>query len=237
VIALAEAVVAFGVRGWLGPIAVIAVVAVCALYAGVARKMLPFVLATFPLVFSILLVNTFLFPGASDVIFSVGTFAATGTGLTVALQATLRVVAFALSVAILGLTTPTDDLLSDLERRGLGRRGTFVIGSAIRMVPRMTERGGEIVDSQRSRGLDTQGSPWRRVRGILPLAGPMVLNAVTEIEEQTMALEARAFTAPGRRTLIRTLPDSAGQRALRWVLFVGSILATIGAVAGVLRLP
>ena len=64
-----------------------------------------FVLATIPLVASILLVNAFLYPGATDVLFTVGPFAATGTGVTVALQATLRVVAFALSVAVFSLTT------------------------------------------------------------------------------------------------------------------------------------
>ena len=33
-----------------------------------------------------------------------------------------------------------------------------------------------------------------------------------------MALEARAFAAPGKRTVLRAYPDSAAQRALRWGL-------------------
>lgn len=237
VIAFAEAAVAFGVRGWTGPIAVLAVLAMTAAAAGVARRMVPFALATIPLVISILLVNTLLYPGATDVITRLGPLAPTWSGLTAALQATLRVIAFALSAAILGLTTPTDDLLEDLERRGLGRRGTFVIGSAIRMVPRMGERAAEITDSQRARGMDTEGGLLRRARGIIPLAGPMIFGALTEVEEQTMALEARAFSAPARRTVLRTLPDSGGQRLLRWVLFLGAIAAIAAEIAGVLRVP
>lgn len=237
VIAFAEAAVAFGVRGWTGPIAVLAVLAMTAAAAGVARRMVPFALATIPLVISILLVNTLLYPGATDVITRLGPLAPTWSGLTAALQATLRVIAFALSAAILGLTTPTDDLLEDLERRGLGRRGTFVIGSAIRMVPRMKERAAEITDSQRARGMDTEGGLLRRARGIIPLAGPMIFGALTEVEEQTMALEARAFSAPARRTVLRTLPDSGGQRLLRWVLFLGAIAAIAAEIAGVLRVP
>ena len=237
VIAFAEAAVAFGVRGWTGPIVVLLVLTLTAFAAGVARRMVPFALATIPLVISILLVNTLLYPGATDVIVRIGPLAPTGSGLTAALQATLRVVAFALSAAILGLTTPTDDLLSDLERRGLGRRGTFVIGSAIRMVPRMGERAGEITDSQRARGMDTQGSVLRRVRGIIPLAGPMIFGALTEVEEQSMALEARAFSAPARRTVLRTLPDSGSQRAARWILFLGALAAVAAEIAGALHLP
>ena len=199
--------------------------------------MLPFVLATVPLVISILLVNTFLFPGARDPIGSIGPFTATWTGLVAALQATLRVGAFALSVAVFSLTTSTDDLMSDLGRRGLGRRGEFVIGAAVRTVPRMIERAGEIVDAQRARGLDTQGGPLRRIRGILPLAGPMISSALGEVEERTLALEARAFSAPGRRTLIRRLPDSNVQRAVRWGS-VAIVVAVVGAtLTGVLSLP
>jgi energy-coupling factor transport system permease protein len=237
VIAFAEAAIAFGIRGWTGPLAVLVVLAVTAVAAGITRRMLPFALATIPLVISILLVNTLLYPGATDVIVRVGPLDPTWSGLTAALQATLRVIAFALSAAILGLTTPTDDLLADLERRGLGRRGSFVIGSAIRMVPRMSERAGEITDSQRARGMDTEGGVRRRIRGIVPLAGPMVFGALTEVEEQTMALEARAFSAPGRRTMLRRLPDSAAQRVLRWVLFLGAVAAIVAEIAGLLRLP
>ena len=228
---------AFVLRGWTGPIAVLLIVAATALVAHVGRRMLPFVLATIPLVASIILVNTFLFPGATDVIVRLGPLAPTWSGLTAALQATLRVVAFALSVAVFSLTTPTDDLLSDLELRGLGRRGVFVIGAAIATVPRMIERAAEIVDAQRARGLDTQGSPLRRARGIVPLAGPMISSALSEVEERTMALEARAFSAPGRRTVLRHLPDSARQRALRWGLAVVSVTAIVGSISGRISLP
>jgi energy-coupling factor transport system permease protein len=216
---------------------VLVLVALTAIAAGVGRRMLPFALATIPIVVSILLINTFLFPGATDVIARIGPLTPTWTGLTAALQATLRVVAFALSVAVFSLTTATDDLLSDLARRGLGRRGEFVIGAAVRTVPRMLERAGEIVDAQRARGLDTEGGPIRRIRGILPLAGPMISSSLGEVEERTMALEARAFSAPGRRTTIRQLPDGPGQRALRWGLIVLVVLVIAATVSGHLGLP
>lgn len=237
VVALASALVAFGVRGWTGPIAILVVTAAIATAAGVGRSLRRFVLATIPIVASIMLINTFLYPGATDVFAHVGPFAATWTGLVVALQAMLRVVSFALSVAVFSLTTATDDLLSDLERRGLGRRPAFVIGSAIGMVPGMIERAGDIVEAQRARGMDTEGSPRRRARGVLPLAGPMVFSSLSEVEERTIALEARAFSAPGRRTVLRVLPDSGAQRVLRWGLGLGAIAAVAASVAGRLGLP
>jgi energy-coupling factor transport system permease protein len=216
---------------------VLAIVAVTAAVARIGRSLVPFALAVIPLVASILLINTFLFPGATDVIVRIGPLTPTWTGLEAALQATLRVAAFAMSVAVFALTTPTDELLADLERRGLGRRGVFVIGAAIRMIPRMAERASEITDSQRARGLDTEGSPWRRVRGVVPLAGPLIISALSEVEERTMALEARAFSAPGRRTTLRPLPDSTAQRIVRWAAGVGAIALVAASLAGFLSLP
>jgi energy-coupling factor transport system permease protein len=200
-------------------------------FAGVLRRYLPYLLATSPLLVSIVLINTFLYP-AHDVAFTIGPLVATGTGLTAAGQAALRVLAFATSVALFALTTRTDELVDDLERRGLGRRASFVVSTAIGTVPRMLERAREIVEAQRARGLDTQGGVRARLRGLLPLSGPLVLSAVTEVEQRTMALEARAFSAPGRRTTLRPYPDRGGQRAVRWGLTALTLLLLAGAVAG-----
>lgn len=232
VIAVVEALIAFTLRGWSGLAVVLAVVLVTAIIARIGRAMLPFMLATIPLIASILLVNTFLYPGATDVIVRIGPLAPTWSGLEFATQAALRVVAFALSVAVFGLTTRPDDLVADLERRGMGRRAGFVLGATLRMVPRIVRRAAEITEAQRARGLDTEGSLLRRARGVVPLAGPLVFGALTEVEEQAMALEARAFSAPGRRTVLRAFPDTGAQRALRWALVALFVMVAVASVAG-----
>ena len=236
-LAVVGAIVAFGVRGWTGPALVLAAVILSGAASRVLRRMLPFALATIPLVASILVVNTFLYPNAKDAIVAIGPLTPTWTGATAALQATLRVVAFGLSAALFALTTPIDDLLVELERRGLGPRGAFVVGSALRALPRMVERAREVADAQRARGMDTEGGLWRRSSGLVPLVGPVVFGALAEVEDRTMALEARAFTAPGRRTLLRTLPDSSLQRLARWMLLAASVCFVVVSLAGVVKLP
>jgi energy-coupling factor transport system permease protein len=235
VVAVSEALIAFVVRGWTGPLAVLAALAVTAAVTRLGRSLLPFLLATLPITASILLVNTFLFPGATDPIVSIGPFTPTWTGLTAAVQGTLRVVAFAISVALLVLTTRPDELVADLEQRGAPRGVTFVIGATVRTIPRVVLRGREITEAQRARGLDTEGSVWRRVRGVLPLAAPLVLGSLNEVEEQTMALEARAFSSTGRRTPLRLFPDDVGQRLVRWALAAGTGLLIVLSIAGLLR--
>jgi energy-coupling factor transport system permease protein len=232
VVAFAAALIAFGVRGWTAPLVVLGVMIAIAVGTGLGRGFRPYFIVLTPLVISIMLINTFLYPGAEDVLFSVGPFDATAEGLTAASQAALRVIAFAASVGVFALTTRTDELVDDLEQRGLGRRATFVISAAIGTVPRMAERAREIVDAQRARGMDTEGSIAARLRGLVPLAGPLVLGALTDVEQRTMALEARAFAAPGRRTSLRPYPDSAAQRGLRWGLTLLTIVLVVLAVGG-----
>jgi energy-coupling factor transport system permease protein len=94
------------------------------------------------------------------------------------------------------------------------------------------ERAATITAAQRARGLDTEGSLWRRLRGVLPLAGPVLLGSITEVEERTMAFEARGFTRPGRRTLLWWPSDSGRQRLARWLLLLAVPALVIARAAG-----
>jgi energy-coupling factor transport system permease protein len=226
-IAALEVVAAFAVPGWPAPAAILAVVLATALAARRLRGLVMVAVTASPIVGSILLINLFLLPGASDPIVRAGPLAPTWTGLWFGLQTVLRLSAFSAAIALVYLTTAIDDLLADLANRGLGRRAVFVVGAAVQMVPRMVERAAEIVDAQRARGLDTEGRFWRRARGVLPLAAPVVFGALTEVEERAMALEARAFSAPSRPTLLRVPVDRAPDRTVRWAA-VFALIAVVG---------
>ena len=236
-IALAESVAAFALGGWSGPAAILVIVLVTAGGVRALRRIAPFAAAAIPLLASIVLINTFLFPGAVDVIARIGPLTPTWTGLAVAGQAALRVLAFTLAIAVFTTTTATDELLDDLERAGIGRRLGFLVGSAIETIPRLLDRAREITEAQRARGLDTEGSLVARARGLVPLAGPLVLGSLARAEDQALALEARAFSAPGRRTPLRVRPELSGERLFRWALAVAAVLLVAAAIAGLVRLP
>ena len=115
------------------------------------------------------------------------------------------------------------------------RSRPFVANASVQTVPAMVERAAQITAAQRARGLDTEGSIWRRVRGIVPIVGPVILGSIAEVEERTMALEARGFTRPGRRTLLWAPADSARQAILRWGMLAGLVALVAARIAGVLR--
>jgi energy-coupling factor transport system permease protein len=195
--------------------------------AGVARRLIRVsFLLTLPIAISVVLVSVFTRAGTT-VLFEIGPFDATLEGVDFAAQTLVRLFAISTSIGLFGMTTDPRAFVLDLERRGLSPRFAFVALATLEAVPAMVERAQVIASAQRARGLDTEGSVAARLRGVLPLAGPVVLSSLTEVEERSLALEVRAFGRPGRRHLLWRLPDSTPQFILRAVL-LGALVLAIG---------
>ena len=197
--------------------------------AGILPTLLRYsILFSLPLALSALLINLFFFPGGETVLFQLGPITATAEGLSFAIEILARIAAISGAVTLFYLTTKPSELVLDLERRGVPARLGFVANASVQTVPALAERATAIVAAQRARGLDTEGGLLNRLRGILPIVGPVVLGSIAEVEERSMALEARAFTRPGRRSLLWSPPDAGWQRLVRWLLlggFIGLIAA------------
>lgn len=236
-IATVTAVNATILGGVLGPVG-LTVVAV--LLPAVVARVLPrllrvgFLLAL-PLAISVLVVNLFFFPSGATVLFQIGPIAATVEGLVYAIETLVRLVAITGALTLFYLTTPIGSLVVDLERRGVSARVAFVVSASVRTVPAIVERAAQIGDAQRARGLDTEGSPWRRIRGVIPLVGPVLLGSIGDVEERTMALEARGFSRPGRRSLLWAPRDAGWERVARWLLVLSVPALVVASFAGWLR--
>lgn len=123
------------------------------------------------------------------------------------------------------LTTHPSSLMRDLARRGMPAAIAYILTSAFQIVPQIEARASKIIDAQRARGLETEGSLRRRIGALLPLVGPLVFGSLAEVEERTIAIEARAFTAPGRKTTLVEIPDTSWERVLRRALLALTVLA------------
>ncbi len=177
------------------------------------------ILFSLPIAISALLVNLFFFPGGQTVLFAVGPITATAEGLSFAIEILARIAAISGAITLFYLTTKPAELVLDLERRGVSPRFAFVANASVQTVPAMAERAQSIVAAQRARGLDTEGSFWRRVRGLVPIVGPVVLGSITEVEERSMTLEARAFNRPGKAVAFcgrHPTPAGNGSSDGRW---------------------
>jgi energy-coupling factor transport system permease protein len=236
VLATCTAIAAVALGGLIGPILLTGIaVVIPAILAGVLGRLArTALLLALPIALSAFVVNLFFFPGAETILVRIGPVAATAEGLAFALEILVRILAISGAVTLFYLTTRPADLVVDLERRGVSPRIGFVANASVQTVPAMVERAQQITAAQRARGLDTEGSFWRRARGLLPIVGPVILGAIAEVEERTMALEARAFTRPGSRTLLWAPGDTGAERAARWALLLALVALIAVRVTGVL---
>jgi energy-coupling factor transport system permease protein len=226
------AVVALGgpcLAALLGMVAVLLPAALARVLPATLRIAL---LLALPLAVSAALVNVLVTPGGGGILAELGPVRITMEGLEVAAQVVVRVLVMAGAVTLFYLTTSPSELVASLLSHGVPPRSAFVIHNATAMIPRLAERAADVTAAQRARGLDSEGSLGRRLRGITAVAGPTVSGAIAEAEERTLALEVRGFTRPGRHTLLWAPADSSLQRAGRWAMVAGTTGLVVARAAG-----
>ncbi len=225
--------------GYVGPLAILlGGIIPSAIWARLLGRLLRIsVLLSLPIAMSVVLVSVFTRAGTT-VVFAIGPFDATLEGVDFAGQVLVRLLVLSTAIGLFGLTTDPRALVFDLERRGMSPKLGFAAVATVEAVPTMIERASVIQAAQRARGLDTEGRLIARLRGIMPMVGPVLLSSLTEVEERSLALEVRAFGRPGRRNLLWQPGDTSAERVVRWVLVVGFLGLVAARATGLLpRIP
>ena len=239
VVASVTTLAALVLGGHVAPVLLLLVLVVPgAIVAGLLRRVAFLAAAaTLPLAIAVGLVSVFTRPGAT-VLFELGPFDATLEGADFAARVALRLFVMASALILFGLTTAPRALIADLERRGVSPRIAYALGAVLDTVPSMVERARTVREAQWARGMDTDGGVLRRIAGVVPLVGPVVLGALHEVERRSLALEARAFARPGSRQLLWAPRDTSGERIARWLFAAAFVLLVVGAATGALpRIP
>lgn len=171
----------------------------------------------------------FFIPG-EDVIWKFGVFQMTAEGLKQALKLCSRLFG-AGSAAILGFQLiDLGHLMVVLEKRGISPTVTYILMSTANIIPQMIKRMGAILEAQKSRGIEMESNMLVRAKAFLPSIGPLILNAIVNAEERAITLEARAFSAPCRKTSIKIIPDIRTDRIVRGLMSAAVVLAIGGKI-------
>ena len=182
--------------------------------------------ALLPITFSLFLIQGILFPPPNATPVQLGPLTLTYEGLAFAFLTATRLLTLSAAMLLLLRTTAPGDLVQALVERGLPRSVGYVLLSALQIAPDMTMRAGAILEAQRSRGLETEGT-LRRLRALPALVGPLIVGALVDTEERAMALESRAFMAQGPKTTLRDIPDTPANHWARTGMLL-ALLALVG---------
>jgi energy-coupling factor transport system permease protein len=131
--------------------------------------------------------------------FSIGSRAITREGLAFGIGMGLRLDLMLLDGLLLLSTTTIEEFTLALEHLGLPGSAGFALTLAFRWVPSLIGAAGQIVQAQRSRGLDlVAGSFLARVRRYPALLIPLIGHTLRQTRLLAMALEAKGI-GPGAR--------------------------------------
>lgn len=139
-------------------------------------------------------------------------------GMTFALTILLQITAVLLASLLFVLSTHPADLITAISQTGNSPSLAYILGSPLLLISAMRERVTTIQSAQRARGLHTDGNVIRRCCSLAPLVVPLVMGAIIETEQRSIALEVRGFTSHNAKTSLRTLADSTPEQIARWVM-------------------
>jgi len=198
------AIVASLVAGKLWAFAAFIGISLVMLISGkIIRKVFPLIAFSFTILITIFLIHGLFNHENATLLFAAGPLKFYREGMLYALRISLNVLNMLLAFAVFVLTTRPAELVEDLERIGFSPKIGYVISSVFQIVPQMSGTMNTIMDAQRSRGLETEGSLLTRAKSFLPLISPVVMSSLINTRERAIALEIRGFEAGQKKTYLR----------------------------------
>jgi energy-coupling factor transport system permease protein len=121
--------------------------------------------------------------------------------LATSLLYAVRFVAIVISTSLFFITTSPDELEQVMKTFRFPRDVVFAFVTAVRFIPVLLLDTIQIMDAQKSRGLELEkGNFVRRIRNMIPILIPLVVNSVVRSGELAEAMESRAYGAVPRPT-------------------------------------
>ena len=124
-----------------------------------------------------------------------------GLGLLNAILYSVRFLAIISSTSLFFVTTSPDELEQIMKWMRVPRDIVFAFVTAVRFIPVVMLDAFQIMDAQKSRGLEFEkGNILRRVRNLVPILIPLVVNSVIRSGELAEAMESRAYGSTPKPT-------------------------------------
>ncbi|WP_313154611.1 energy-coupling factor transporter transmembrane component T, partial [Lacrimispora sp.] len=158
---------------------------------------------SFTIIITIFLIHGLFNQENQKVLFHLGPLAFYQEGLLYAARIGLNILNMLLAFATFVLTTKPADLVETMEQAGFSPRFGYMISSVFQIIPQMMGTMNTIMDAQRSRGMETEGSLLVRARAFIPLISPVVSSSLINTRERAIALEVRGFDSKNKKTFLR----------------------------------
>ena len=180
----------------------------------------------FWLLIAIFIIQSIFLP-SGEILLKVGIISVYKEGIFKAIILTSRITAFVSILTLLILITPAKDFTIALEKKGLNPKAAFILLLSLQMIPEMKKQANVIMNSQKSRGVETEGNILVRAKALIPVFIPLVLSSIVNTEEKAITLEARGFSIGEKRTILDDIKETEYDKKVKIFLVVFLILCII----------
>ncbi len=133
----------------------------------------------------------------------------TDAGLKSGFDMAFFILGFTGPILLFFLITPMKELMYSLEKKGVSPTVSYVILVSFKTITELGKSANVILESQKARGIETEGNLLQRVKSFIPIISPLALSAISYTEERTVAMDARAFSVKGKHTFLREMKPAA----------------------------
>jgi len=171
-----------------------------------------------PLTLFMIPIHAFLYPANKTIWLDAYGMTIYLEGVVFALITVLKLAVVLMASLLFVFSTHPADLITAISVACKSPSLAYLLGSPPLLLASIRERIDTIKSAQRARGLNMEGNVLKRFRSLTPLIIPLVIGAIVEIEQRSIALEVRGFKSSSAKTSLRILADSTGQRLARWLM-------------------
>jgi energy-coupling factor transporter transmembrane protein EcfT len=126
---------------------------------------------------------------------------------------------FSGAIILFFISTEIRDLMYSFEKIGVSHTVSYVMLASFQTIKDLKKSTNTIMESQKSRGIETEGNIKNRITAFFPILGPLILSAISSTEEKLIAMDARGFSVECKHTFLRELKPVPIYEKIICVLF------------------
>ncbi|AMD95283.1 energy-coupling factor transporter transmembrane component T [Leptotrichia sp. oral taxon 847] len=172
---------------------------------------------------------------SNDIMAKFGFITVYKTGIITAVRLTSKIAALVSTITMLTLISKAKEFTVALEKKGLNPKAAFILLLSLQMIPEMNRQANIILDSQKSRGVETEGNIFVRFKALIPVFIPLVLGSIVNTEERAITLEARGFSIGKKRTILNELEETKNDKIVKIILAIFIILCVVWRILWLLK--
>ncbi|WP_197035174.1 energy-coupling factor transporter transmembrane component T family protein [Oceanivirga salmonicida] len=126
--------------------------------------------------------------------------------------------------------TELEDIMIAMQQSNIPSIAGYVFLSSLQMISDMTEKSKVIMNSQKARGIETEGNFFQRAGAFFPSIGPLIISSITDLEEKAITLEVRGFSYDCKKTSLKDIKINKLDKILMLSTIIISIILITGRV-------